>query len=86
MRGLESRLDESPPTEEPASNLLVGETLLAETETGPTGQAAATAVRACPRREPMREPDAGNRHVRFDEGGVGRTLLRVACSPTLHHC
>ena len=36
---------------------------------------------ACLRREFSGEPDAGNPHLRFDEGRVGRSL--VAFSPTL---
>ena len=37
---------------------------------------------ACLRREFSGEPDAGNLHVRFDEGRVGRGVT-VALSPTL---
>src|ERR1019366_2471666 len=37
---------------------------------------------ACLRRELSGEPDAGNLHLRFDEGRVGRGLA-VALSPTL---
>src|ERR1039458_9476306 len=37
---------------------------------------------ACLRREFSGEPDAGNLHLRFDEGRVGRAT-RVALSPTL---
>src|SRR5579864_4449705 len=37
---------------------------------------------ACLRRELSGEPDAGNLHLRFDEGRVGRAI-RVALSPTL---
>ena len=37
---------------------------------------------ACLRREFSGEPDAGNLHLRFDEGRVGRAT-RVAPSPTL---
>jgi hypothetical protein len=36
----------------------------------------------CLRREFSGEPDAGNLHLRFDEGRVGRAT-RVALSPTL---
>ena len=36
----------------------------------PKGQTRETCE--CPRRELSGEPDAGNPHVRFDEGGVGR--------------
>jgi hypothetical protein len=44
-------------------------------------QGRATAC-ACLEREFSGEPDAGNLHVRFDEGRVSRTC-RVALSPTL---
>src|ERR1019366_4540625 len=37
---------------------------------------------ACLRRELSGEPDAGNLHLRFDEGRVGRGLA-AALSPTL---
>jgi hypothetical protein len=37
---------------------------------------------ACLRREFSGEPDAGNPHLRFDEGRVGRAIC-VALSPTL---
>ena len=37
---------------------------------------------ACLRRELSGEPDAGNLHLRFDEGRVGRAT-GVAFSPTL---
>src|SRR5262249_46651454 len=37
---------------------------------------------ACLRRELSGEPDAGNLHLRFDEGRVGRATC-VALSPTL---
>src|SRR5688572_8519031 len=37
---------------------------------------------ACLRREFSGEPDAGNLHLRFDEGRVGRAY-RVTLSPTL---
>jgi hypothetical protein len=60
------------------------------TALGTSGAAASFGSCACLRRELSGEPDAGNLHLRFDEGRVGRALC-VALSPTLpalfgHRC
>jgi hypothetical protein len=47
-----------------------------------TGLAPSIGYCACLRRELSGEPDAGNLHLRFDEGRAGRAH-RVAFSPTL---
>ena len=49
---------------------------------GALGAAPSVGCCACLRREFSGEPDAGNLHLRFDEGRVGRGLT-VALSPTL---
>src|SRR5580704_9725345 len=49
---------------------------------GEAGAAPSIGTCACLRRELSGEPDAGNLHLRFDEGRVGRAV-RVALSPTL---
>src|SRR5580704_6799466 len=52
------------------------------TASGEAGAAPSIGTCACLRRELSGEPDAGNLHLRFDEGRVGRAI-RVALSPTL---
>jgi len=42
--------------------------LLIEMEAVRKGQAGAKGTRECLKRESSRKPDAGNPHVRFDEG------------------
>jgi len=49
---------------------------------GAVGAAPSFGVCACLRRELSGEPDAGNLHLRFDEGRAGRAV-GVAPSPTL---
>src|SRR3984957_2548680 len=49
---------------------------------GAVGAPPSFGTYACLRREFSGEPDAGNLHLRFDEGRVGRAF-RVALSPTL---
>jgi hypothetical protein len=49
---------------------------------GEVGAGSSVGYCACLRRERSGEPDAGNLHLRFDEGRVGRAIV-VALSPTL---
>jgi hypothetical protein len=49
---------------------------------GEVGAGSSVGYCACLRRELSGEPDAGNLHLRFDEGRVGRAIV-VALSPTL---
>ena len=49
---------------------------------GEVGAGSSVGYCACLTRELSGEPDAGNLHLRFDEGRVGRAIV-VALSPTL---